>query len=781
MELPVELGLEDVGDVPHTARFLDQLKRLQGEGGYASDDASARTRELHAIALVFAHAQGTLEGAEAGIYPDQVVELLDEHERARRVPNDAARTVEERQARLVALGASRRGASAADLEAALERLGIDATVHSTPRATFVAEGGPADTVFQLAVTAPAADQTPAKRRAAVDLLRRALPVLQFGQRNHATPEEMLVQTLGPTWADAAAILGQCALEANDAIVQTRAPSRLKEYSRLTRLTARDLNAIQTQMLVAACPTTNDLRHKVADSRFIAFAAKVAAGTTVTIDNSVDCKYRLARVALLYSTDATDYRPVTGTAETSLNGLSYFERLWYTGAGSSSYELTISGVGKFLGLTTLSFTSTAASDRVIVGFIELSGDVRYSAGGDLSSTIRTFEDGLTLLDAKLVSTWWTSLRAAAGLHRANGSGVDSWTGFGTSVCGGLSRQCVLAQSIRPGSGANTFVLDSTVDWKDRMLFVEVAVAGLPVANYVGFPGGPSDFVFSTYPTISSRVGYTGTGVTPGGASLSDFHIPLENGLRVGARSSDGALIIEHTSSSGGSDVQTSAILIVHATDKLKATAIPNPVAAVDGDPIVAETLNGVQDAGMLTQGRALEPSAGGTPIPVDGMPLGPAVRGSPRVPIAFSITRRDGRRNQLPFERRQPVAGRLRRVFAISIPTATSYVLDSTEDWRDRFVVGWFARSTSDIRPEQSHDYDIASGVADATRLPTYLGSGRPSGAYVSGQYHLAIAGTALLVSARATDGALELRNDTGGTRYVVGWLEAGFPLGPRSA
>jgi len=43
-----------------------------------------------------------------------------------------------------------------------------------------------------------------------------------------------------------------------------------------------------------------------------------------------------------------------------------------------------------------------------------------------------------------------------------------------------------------------------------------------------------------------------------------------------------------------------------------------------------------------------------------------------------------------------------------------------------------------------------------------------------------LGGSTLVMSARASDGALEVRNDTGSTRYVVGWIEAGFPLGPRS-
>lgn len=781
MELPIELGLEEVGDVPHTARLLGQLERLQGEGGYADEPESARMRELHAVAHVLAHAQGALEGAEAGIHPHQAVELLPDHERARRVPNDAARTVEERQARLVAIGASRRGASASDMEAALARLGLTATVQSVTRSEADAEGAPADAVFQLAVTAPADEQTPARRRAAVELLRRALPVLQYGHRHHASPDEMLVVDVGPTWDDPSAVLGTCALEAATGTTQTRAPSRLKGYSALSRLTARDLNALQRQMLLSACSATNDLRHANGQERFLAFAVHLPSASSATID-TMDARYRLGRVVMLYGTDATDRRP--GQAgDTDLNGQDYVERLWYTGDGTSAYDLAVGATAHFAASSSsITITNDSGGTLTFVGFLEMSGDARYGAGGIPPHTLTDFVDGVSLDAAGLSQSWWSAMLATVGLRRGSGGGITFWTGMTPTTCGGVSRQMVLAQTVQPGSGANTFVMDSSVDWRGRLLFVEFAVAGLPVSGYVGFPGGPSDILFSSFPTVCTVMGWTGDGVTPGSASALDYHIPLENGLRLAARDSDGALIVEHSSSWVGTDEQMSAILIVHGTDPLlDASAVPNPTAAVDGNPIVAEQLNGLQDAGMLTQGRAIEPAPGETPVDVDAMPLGPAVRGNPRIPIAFSVSRRDGRRDQPRFERRQPVAGRLRRVFAVAILDATAYVLDDVEDWRDRFLVGWCAFSASDIRPEEAADDDIASGTASQTRLATYTGSGRPAGTIVSGQYHLAIFGGDLFLYARDTDGALMIRNDTGGTRYVVGWLEAGFPLGPRSA
>lgn len=781
MDLPVELGLGDVADLPHTARLHSLLVRLQGEGGYPSDDASARVRELHAIAHVFALAEAALDAALAGVHPQESAELIDAHDRRMRAPNDAARTIEERQVRLVAIAAGRRCASGEDIVGALARLGVSATVHGVSRSEVVAEGGAPEGILQLAVVLDPADATPAARRAAYDLLRRATPVLQYGHRQHASPLEHIVTSVGPTWGDPDALLGRCALDAATSVTQTRAPSRRKPYGARSRLAARDLNALQEQMLVGACShASNSLRHANAASRFLSFAVHLTAGATATID-TLDARFRLVRVAVLRGDDTTDRRP--GQAgDLGLNASTYRDRLWYTGAGGATYQLdaVASSLRFDAGAGGLTVTNLSASAFTVAGFLEVSGSVLVGAG-DTTSRIIHFADGATLQANGLDAAWWTAMRDAVGIRRGNGGGITAWPGLTASTCGGVSRHIVLAHSIKPGSGATTFVMDTSVDWRRRLLFVQFAEAGQPAPDYVSWPGGPKDRVFSTYPTVCSAIGYTGIGVVPGSGTVASQHIVLEGGLVLAARSSDGALILEHQAGLG--DAQLSAILIVHATDDLFAIApISNPSAAVDGDPIVGEQLNGLQDAGMLTQGRAIEPTEPHhVPVPVDAMPLGPAVRGQPRVPVSWMVSRRNGRRDaQAPFERRQPVAGRLRRVFAVEVGIASSVVIDSAHDWRDRMLVGWVAYADEDIRPEEAADSYIASGIISQTRLATYTGPGRPSGAASTGQYLLAVQGTDLVISARATDGALEVRNDTAETRWLVGWLEAGFPLGPRS-
>jgi hypothetical protein len=779
MDFPLSLGLGFIGDASAVDQNLSTLIGMQGVGAYSDEADSYRVRELAALALVLAHSQMTLEAAGAGVFPQGSIELLTAHERRHLVPNDAARTEEQRQVRLAALARALRGASAVDIEAAVALLGITANIASITRGNVVTDGATPDAVFQLAFDV--SDKLGAvDRRAAVDILRRCLPVMQYGHMGHASPQEMIVVSDRAKW-DGTEVMGDCALAVGTS-VQNRYPSRLKNYGPLSRLTARDLNAIQAQMLVSACnKTANSIQCK-AGGKLIAFARHVSAGATVALETG-DHRYRLARVVMHLAASTSDMRPGQ-TLDTLLNGSTLQEKLWYTGDGSSGYDAVFSDGSVLGGLrataSQIEFTSSSASAHTICGFIELSEDVR---SGGRAPELTTFADGATLAANVFKKTWWEAVRDSAGVHRANGS-VDNWSAFPSTVCGGVSRQFVLAHSVKPVSGANVFVADTTQDWRDRLLFIEAASVGLETAAPVGFPGGPSDTAFVTYPSSSVRVAYTGTGVAQGNTSTLPYHMQLDGYLRIGARDSDGALLIEHISTGDPDEPYSAALVIVHATDRLgvrsAATTIANPVSASDTTLVQSETLNGIQDAGMLTQGRAVEPVPGETPVPVDVMPLGPCVRGSPRVPIAFSLARRDGRKDQPRFERRQPVAGRLRRIFAVTVSSGASVVIDDANDWRDRFAVVFVAESGADIRPGFPQDDYVSSGAAAQHRMATYLGSGRSSGAYSSGDYVALLGGSTLVMSARASDGALEVRNDTGSTRYVVGWIEAGFPLGPRS-
>lgn len=779
MDFPLSLGLGFIGDASAVDQNVSTLIGLQGVGAYSDEAGSYRVRELAAIALIFAHSQMALEAAGAGVFPQGSVELLAEHERRHLVPNDAARTEEQRQARLAALARALRGASAVDIEAAVALLGITANVSSITRGNVVTDGATPDAIFQLSFDV-SNKLGPVERRAAVDILRRCLPVLQYGHMGHASPQEMIVVSDRARW-DGDEVMGDCALAVGTS-VQSRYPSRLKDYGPLSRLTARDLNAIQAQMLVSACNKVANSIESKAGGKLIAFARHVSAGATVAIETG-DYRYRLARVVMHLSASTSDMRPGQ-TLDTLLNTSTLQEKLWYTGDGSSGYDAVFSDGGVLGGLrataSQIEFISASASAHTVCGFIELSEDVR--SGGRVPE-FTTFVDGATLVANSFKKAWTDSMIGSVGVHRANAS-VDNWSAHPPTTCGGVSRQFVLAHSVKPVSGANVFVADTTQDWRDRLLFIEAAAVGLPTAEPVGFPGGPSDTAFVTYPSSSVRVAYTGTGVAQGSTPALPYHVQLDGYLRIGARNTDGALLIEHISSGDPDEPYSAALVIVHATDRLgvrsTATAIPDAVAASDSDLVQSETLNALQDAGMLTQGRAVEPVPGETPVPVDVMPLGPCVRGTPRVPIAFSLSRRDGRRDQPRFERRQPVAGRLRRIFAVTVSSGASVVIDDANDWRDRFAVVFAAGSGADIRPGFPQDDYVSSGAATQHHVATYFGSGRASGAYSSG-YAARLGGDTLVMSARASDGALEVRNDTGSIRYLVGWIEAGFPLGPRSA
>ena len=120
-----EIGCCPIGDVSYAERAKDLLKRLQGIGGYASDEESTRVLELLAWAQALGYATCTLDAQLDNTFAQLATELLAEHEQTRRIPNDGgARTILERQQRIVAIESAFAAPGATNLLAALAKLGL---------------------------------------------------------------------------------------------------------------------------------------------------------------------------------------------------------------------------------------------------------------------------------------------------------------------------------------------------------------------------------------------------------------------------------------------------------------------------------------------------------------------------------------------------------------------------------------------------------------------------------------------------------------------------------
>jgi hypothetical protein len=133
------------------------------------------------------------------------------------------------------------------------------------------------------------------------------------------------------------------------------------------------------------------------------------------------------------------------------------------------------------------------------------------------------------------------------------------------------------------------------------------------------------------------------------------------------------------------------------------------------------------------------------------------------------------------ERRQNVAGSLRRVFACDVAANGDTILDASHDWRDRFIHGLVAYDlTNDFRPAGASPALINSASLGAAS--SYLGPGRASGGTVGATDHyLAVNANQIALYADVITGALCARNSNGAVLYLVGWVDASFPLGPRSS
>jgi hypothetical protein len=205
---------------------------------------------------------------------------------------------------------------------------------------------------------------------------------------------------------------------------------------------------------------------------------------------------------------------------------------------------------------------------------------------------------------------------------------------------------------------------------------------------------------------------------------------------------------------------------------------------------AGQLNFLQDIGMASQGRGRD---GDEPwftqsVSDDSwatlsdavLPLGGGeVRGwsDTKLPARFDRRFADGqlrvrfdaltgRRTEERRDHPQRAFGRLRRVLAASVANAVTADVDTTDSWLDRVVVAWLAVSSSDLRPGQASDTTVA---ASHHRVALYSGAG-------GREQQLGANGVYVRVG---TSGALQVRNASGGTRYVTGWVEASFEVGCR--
>lgn len=389
-------------------------------------------------------------------------------------------------------------------------------------------------------------------------------------------------------------------------------------------------------------------------------------------------------------------------------------------------------------------------------------------------IHTFAEGDDC--SSLNSTFWDTLREAVLPRVATSTSWASWPGEG-----GLFRLAVMTGLERGG----VQTIDNSADWRDRL--IATATVHFRPSDWgdaftgPAYPGNPNDDLTRGAVTLSAcACGYTGTGRADG-APIDGYHTIAGLELAVYADSLTGELKVYRDSADPDDpDDGISLMLVILASEQTgeRSTPTASPSLAItEGNPIEPHQINGLQDRAMLGQAGEVF----GTPT--DAFPLGPKLdRGG--IPERWlrnlSYAFRD-------IPRRQPVAGVAWRFFYASAADGAEVVLDTSIDWRDRYVWGSFRWSEDPIGAGGASEADHNLGAFDATNTPAgsrarYMGPGESGTLTPLRGYGLQLVVTAsgLQIRARDTDGALVLRNNTGTTKYVTGILAGSFQLGPRT-
>lgn len=782
-------GLQPLGAESAIDTFLKALSRLQGEG-LASNVGTIRHAELVAWATAFAIASRAIEAAATGVDPRTALELMPDWETTKHLVADALYDLDTRQRRLAVSG-NRRLFTNAGLVAALATLGVTASV-VTALPDETNGTGVVRTGQHRAVVIARVLQTPRTLALVRELLRRTAGA-DIGQKWRPFAGEEVVTDVDARWSTAATVIGRSALAPGTTYSSSRGFARTRSYSPHARLAARDLNAMQRGSLISvANGAASSAVMVLAGQQRLAFALSVANGASAQVAPAVFD--RLVRVTCRVGTSTTDFRP-NSAGDTSFNTQSVVDRVWCTGVSpaGSTYDITLAaGVLLRSSGAGITIENSSGGMRIVCGILELTGNVSTSGGGAKTQDLTTFVDDTA---GQLVPSWWTAMKDAIGLRRASGSGVSSWTAVTAATSGGACRLVGAPLLHRPagGAGARTYVVDTSIDWRDRLLTVHtVHAASVVTTDTALFPGAADDVSMNSIGSAGTLV-YTGTGIATGGVSMPAYAAEVIPGVGVatvgiGARSTDGALVIEvyHTSSLTTLSVQ----LLVQATDRLgarsAASAIAEPATPVAAAPISSRELNVLQDPVVLVPGTTPEVVfSGGTPTALQGFRYGPSATGTPPIPRALTVRQRDGRAYTAPNARAWiPAAGRLRRVFQVVVGPSASVVVDTSADWRDRCAIAYlFTGTSADHYPGNAKDYWINDGGAAPGAAAGYLGAGRADVSYgADNRYTLRVGPTGLftqqIVYARV-DGALMVRNDGIGTLYCLGWIDASFQIGAR--
>lgn len=308
--MAILLGLSPLGGTGLHEQSHELARSLQGVGAYPEDPESNRDRELLAVGEMHALSRQALDRVAENMFPGHATELLSMWESYLRVPNNAARTIQERQRWAEQVNRLAIGTDLASLKALTDEL-ASAKNFTPTQANVSTSEARAECVMHFLTTISEtafADE----RRGFMDLIVRMLPARAIGALSREGDITQHVATsIVPTWDDASDYMGRTALAADTAGNADRVPCRFREYGPYTLLQADDLNGIQDASLFGGGAPDSSTGNIVPASEIAAgalyrfFAISIPNGTIVELDTS-DWRDRVCVLSCRAS--ATDIRP-----------------------------------------------------------------------------------------------------------------------------------------------------------------------------------------------------------------------------------------------------------------------------------------------------------------------------------------------------------------------------------------------------------------------------------------------------------------------------------------
>jgi len=367
---------------------------------------------------------------------------------------------------------------------------------------------------------------------------------------------------------------------------------------------------------------------------------------------------------------------------------------------------------------------------------------------------------------------------------------------TPELGGVHRICCLVDFEHETSGGGepsvvgSLVLDTEIDWRDRILIASYAIVTGGASDNPGYPGAYNDDLDASDSTV---VGYTGSGGT---VLNSDYATTvITDAMYIQADSTNGLLRAIFVNCSSPTWRRATVLLTVIATEQTGANSAPDTMPAIpyggNGDAIEPVELNALQDGAVLSQMRdadATDPDVD-TLIDEKVFPLGPAMSGDPGVPLKYSALLRPATAGtpqlmhrsygEAPYRarevRRQRVAGGPRLFYSATASPSTTLAVDNTFDWRDRMVtIIGRASNSSNIGPGESAD--TSHNAATVVNKSFYTGLGNED---ETDDYDIEILADAYMYADIST-GYLVVKNIGATSVRMTMMIYASFPLGPRS-